>query len=95
MRKAKVLVDRDFAIGDTDPRLFGAFVEHLGRCVYGGIYEPGHPAADAAIDAASEMFDECAEQAGVGMADGKIAIHQNFCFSHFLSDVWNLHCVLR
>ena len=47
MRKAKVLLDRDFAIGDTDPRLFGAFVEHLGRCVYGGIYEPGHPTADA------------------------------------------------
>jgi alpha-N-arabinofuranosidase len=44
---AKVLVDRDFAIGDTDPRLFGAFVEHLGRCVYGGIFEPGHPTADA------------------------------------------------
>ena len=28
------------------PRLFGSFVEHLGRAVYGGIYEPGHPAAD-------------------------------------------------
>jgi alpha-L-arabinofuranosidase len=41
-----VLLDRDFAIGTTDPRLFGAFVEHLGRCVYGGIYEPGHPSAD-------------------------------------------------
>ena len=46
MREANVLLDRDFAIGDTDPRLFGAFVEHLGRCVYGGIYEPGHPTAD-------------------------------------------------
>ncbi|TPQ30508.1 alpha-N-arabinofuranosidase [Bradyrhizobium guangdongense] len=46
MRKASVLMDRDFAIGQTDPRLFGAFVEHLGRCVYGGIYEPGHPTAD-------------------------------------------------
>lgn len=46
MRKARVLIDRDFAIGRTDPRLFGAFVEHLGRCVYGGIYEPGHPTAD-------------------------------------------------
>jgi alpha-N-arabinofuranosidase len=45
-RKAKILIDRNFAIGDTDPRLFGAFVEHLGRCVYGGIYEPGHPTAD-------------------------------------------------
>jgi alpha-N-arabinofuranosidase len=40
-------VDRDFAIGTTDPRLFGAFVEHLGRCIYGGLYEPGHPQADA------------------------------------------------
>jgi alpha-N-arabinofuranosidase len=46
VRKANVLIDRDFAIGHTDPRLFGAFVEHLGRCVYGGIYEPGHPTAD-------------------------------------------------
>ena len=46
MRQAKVLMDRDFAIGQTDPRLFGAFVEHLGRCVYGGLYEPGHPTAD-------------------------------------------------
>ncbi|WP_342363665.1 alpha-N-arabinofuranosidase [Terrarubrum flagellatum] len=47
MRQAKALLDRDFAIGDTHPRLFGAFVEHLGRCVYGGIFEPGHPTADA------------------------------------------------
>jgi len=46
MRKASVMMDRDFAIGKTDARLFGAFVEHVGRCVYGGIYEPGHPTAD-------------------------------------------------
>ncbi|MDJ0389195.1 alpha-N-arabinofuranosidase [Roseomonas sp. E05] len=44
--KAKALFDRDFVVGDTDPRLFGAFIEHLGRCVYGGIYEPGHPTAN-------------------------------------------------
>jgi len=47
MRRARVLLDRDFTIGATDPRLFGAFVEHLGRCIYGGLYEPGHPTADA------------------------------------------------
>ncbi len=47
MRSAQVLLDRDFTIGTTDERLFGAFVEHLGRCVYGGIFEPGHPTADA------------------------------------------------
>jgi alpha-N-arabinofuranosidase len=46
MKEAKVTIDRDFSIAETDPRLFGAFVEHLGRCVYGGIYEPGHSTAD-------------------------------------------------
>jgi alpha-N-arabinofuranosidase len=46
MREVHVSVNRDRAIGSTHPRLFGAFVEHLGRCVYGGIFEPGHPAAD-------------------------------------------------
>jgi alpha-N-arabinofuranosidase len=43
---ARVVIDRDFRIGQIDPRLYGSFVEHLGRCVYGGIYEPGHPTAD-------------------------------------------------
>ncbi len=47
MPDAKVLLDRDFSIGATDQRLFGAFVEHLGRCVYDGLFEPGHPTADA------------------------------------------------
>ncbi|MFI4985988.1 MAG: alpha-N-arabinofuranosidase [Alphaproteobacteria bacterium] len=47
MRKVAVLLHRDVSIGVTDRRLFGAFVEHLGRCVYGGIFEPGHPSADA------------------------------------------------
>jgi alpha-N-arabinofuranosidase len=46
MVAATILLDKDFEIGTTDPRLFGAFIEHLGRCVYGGIYEPGHPEAD-------------------------------------------------
>ena len=31
----------------VDPRLFGSFVEHLGRCVYTGIFEDGHPTADS------------------------------------------------
>ena len=46
MRQAKVLIDRNFTIGWVDRHLFGAFVEHLGRGVYGGIYEPGHPTAE-------------------------------------------------
>jgi alpha-N-arabinofuranosidase len=44
---AKVFLDREFEIGNVDDRIFGSFLEHLGRAIYGGIYEPGHPQADA------------------------------------------------
>jgi len=46
MRTVTVQLRADNVIGTTDRRLFGAFIEHLGRCVYGGIFEPGHPTAD-------------------------------------------------
>lgn len=46
MKTARIVMDPDFRIGEVDPRLFGSFIEHLGRAVYGGIYEPGHPTAD-------------------------------------------------
>ena len=46
MLTSKIVVDRDFIISPLDRRVFGTFVEHMGRCVYGGIFEPGHPAAD-------------------------------------------------
>lgn len=46
MQKAKLILDRDYVIGKIDPRIYGSFVEHLGRCVYGGLYEPDHPEAD-------------------------------------------------
>ncbi len=36
-----------FSVAPVRRRTFGAFVEHLGRCVYTGIHEPGHPTADA------------------------------------------------
>jgi len=45
--QATVRLDTHFHVGDVDPRIFGGFVEHLGRCVYGGIYDPGSPHADA------------------------------------------------
>ena len=48
MKKASMILDRDYRIGQVDPRIFGSFIEHLGRAVYGGIYEPGHPLADEA-----------------------------------------------
>ena len=47
MRKAKLILGKDYVISPIDKRIYGNFVEHLGRCVYTGIYEPGHPQADA------------------------------------------------
>src|SRR5690349_15430609 len=44
--RATVLLHPDFRVGEIDRRLFGSFVEHLGRAVYTGIYEPGHGTAD-------------------------------------------------
>ena len=46
MKKAKVILDKDYVISDIDKRIYGSFIEHLGRAVYTGIYEPGHPTAD-------------------------------------------------
>ncbi|MBW9120792.1 alpha-N-arabinofuranosidase [Microbacterium trichothecenolyticum] len=47
MPSAHLTVDPHFSVGPIQRRLFGGFVEHLGRHVYDGIYEPGHPTADA------------------------------------------------
>lgn len=44
--KATMIIDKDFAISAVDPRIYGSFIEHLGRAVYGGLYEPGHPQAN-------------------------------------------------
>ena len=44
--KATVTANKKFKIGEIDRRIYGSFVEHMGRCVYGGIYEPTHPLAD-------------------------------------------------
>ena len=46
MKKASMILDKDYQISRIDKRIYGSFIEHLGRAVYGGIYEPGHPEAD-------------------------------------------------
>ncbi len=43
---ARLVLDPAFVVGPLNRRIFGSFVEHMGRCVYTGIYEPDHPAAD-------------------------------------------------
>ncbi|MBE6720115.1 MAG: alpha-N-arabinofuranosidase [Ruminococcaceae bacterium] len=45
--KSKITLAKEFKIGKIDKRIYGSFIEHLGRAVYGGIYEPDHPSADS------------------------------------------------
>lgn len=45
--KARIKVDKDRKVGTIDKMLYGNFTEHLGRCIYGGIYDPQSPQANA------------------------------------------------
>ncbi|MFA9388608.1 MAG: alpha-N-arabinofuranosidase [Prolixibacteraceae bacterium] len=45
-QNARIKIDVDRKVGEIDNKLYGNFVEHLGRCVYGGIYEEGSPLSD-------------------------------------------------
>jgi alpha-N-arabinofuranosidase len=44
---ARIKIDLDRTIGRVDPLLFGNFAEHLGRMIYGGIYDEKSPLSDA------------------------------------------------
>lgn len=44
-KTAKMIIDRNYKISMIDKRIYGSFIEHLGRAVYGGIYQPEHPSA--------------------------------------------------
>ena len=44
--RAHIELDKKAVIAPVRRRTFGSFVEHLGRCVYTGIYEPEHPSAN-------------------------------------------------
>ena len=46
MLNARLTIDPGFVVAPVNRRTFGSFVEHMGRCVYTGIYEPDHPTAD-------------------------------------------------
>ncbi|MGN1346680.1 MAG: alpha-N-arabinofuranosidase, partial [Eubacteriales bacterium] len=46
MKKSTLHLHPAFTVGQVDPRVFGSFIEHLGRAVYHGIYEPDHSTAD-------------------------------------------------
>ena len=44
--KAQIIINKNFVIGEIDKRIYGSFIEHIGRAVYNGIYEPTHVTAD-------------------------------------------------
>lgn len=46
MKKAEIITDKHFLVSEVDKRIYGSFIEHLGRAVYEGIYQPGSPFAD-------------------------------------------------
>ena len=46
MKKATLYIDKHFIVGEVDKRIYGSFIEHLGRAVYEGIYQPNSPFAD-------------------------------------------------
>lgn len=42
----KIVIDKEYEIGKLEENVWGSFLEHMGRAVYGGIYDPNHPLAD-------------------------------------------------
>jgi alpha-N-arabinofuranosidase len=74
--RAELRLDLDHLIGEIDRRLFGSFVEHLGRGVYTGIYEPGHPTADSdgfrqdVLDLVRELGVSCVRYPGGNFVSG-------------------------
>jgi alpha-L-arabinofuranosidase len=59
--KARVKIDTERVIGDIDPKIYGNFVEHLGRCIEGGVFDEKSPLSDAngyrrdVLDAAKKL----------------------------------------
>ena len=38
-QRARIKIDTERVIGDIDPKLYGNFIEHLGRCIDGGVFD--------------------------------------------------------
>ena len=45
-KNARIIIDREIEVSQVDERIFASFIEHLGRAVYEGIYQPGLPVSD-------------------------------------------------
>ena len=76
MEKTIIHFHTGFQIGQVDPRIFGGFLEHMGRAVYQGIYDPGCAHADAegfrsdSLDALSRLKMTAMRYPGGNFASG-------------------------
>src|SRR5690554_907313 len=76
MKTAKIEIHPDFIIGQIDRRLFGGFLEHLGRSIYNGIYDPGNVLSDGngfrldVIQALKQLNISCVRYPGGNFASG-------------------------
>ena len=46
IKNVKMVIDKEFKVSPVDERIYGSFIEHLGRAVYDGLYQPGHELSD-------------------------------------------------
>lgn len=76
MKIASITINKNYKIGKVEKTIFSSFVEHMGRCVYGGIYEPENKAANAqgfrtdVIEAISELGVETVRYPGGNFVSG-------------------------
>ena len=45
--RARVKIDTERVVGEIDPKIYGNFIEHLGRCIEGGVFDEKSPLSDA------------------------------------------------
>ena len=45
--RARIKIDTERTIGDIDPKIYGNFIEHLGRCIDGGLFEEASSLSDS------------------------------------------------
>jgi L-arabinose isomerase len=73
MNRATLKIDPLRRLGRIDRRFYGNFIEHLGRGLYGGIYEPGSPLSEGDKVAAQLAFGYAVN--GYGMGDLVREVH--------------------
>src|SRR5262245_13636802 len=69
--RARIKIDTERVIGDIDPKIYGNFIEHLGRCIDGGIFEERSPLSDS-NGFRKDVLCKLRDRAGCG--DGEVAL---------------------